>query len=269
MIALKTLTRITVCVILALYVAHDCRSQLLYTESFAWSYDTAKRYYGSIAPSFNFQTPKEDFIQFMNTADLSLHFGKRELKLANSFQLVKSGSEVILSGGYLYAKFVTSYQKAVKPEIFAQYQWKELRGIEEKYASGADLRMRFHRSQKGGIYFGLGGFYEYERWNYDAVPEDQKPADLSPVIKQFFKITSYFSIKWKPIPVINTDLGLYYQSRYDRLDQPRLGCHLNLEYQVTKHLTLGINARTLYDYAPIVPVDPWLHAIFQQLRISF
>lgn len=205
----------------------------------------------------------------MNNADLSIHLGKRELKLANSFQLIKSGSDVILSGGYLYAKFVSSYQKAVKPEVFVQYQWREARGIEEKYATGINLRIRFHRSQTAGIYYGVGGFYEYELWNYDGVPEEQLPADLSPVTNRLFKINSYFSLKWRPVKTLNFDLGLYYQSRYDDLDRPRLGCHLNLEYQITKNLALGINVQTLYDYSPVVPVDPWNHVVLRNFEYHF
>jgi hypothetical protein len=102
----KSISYVVFAIFLITTVVQDCQSQILYTEGFAWSYDTAKRFHGSISPSFNFQTPKENFIQFMNNADLSIHLGKRELKLANSFQLIKSGSDVILSGGYLYAKLL-------------------------------------------------------------------------------------------------------------------------------------------------------------------
>ena len=58
------------------------------------------------------------------------------------------------------------------------------------------MRFRIFVSESIGFFIGSGPFYEYEKWNYNCVPDEKLPADRTAIITSYTKSGSYVSLKW-------------------------------------------------------------------------
>ncbi len=253
--------------IVAILPAHG---QILHTESFSVILDSSKTIKGSIVPDFKFQNQKKDLIEFENTSDISYRGKAHAITLANKIELSKYGNEVLLSGGYLYLEYRRIYDTNITIEPFSQLHWTEARGLELKYAGGVMSRFRIVSKQKIGLFAGTGLFYEYERWNYDGVPDSRLPASPSIMTQESFKSGSYMSFKWNSSFNFSVDISGYHQSRFkDFFSAPRLAGSTSIAYSFTEHLGLILIYQYIYDYKPIVPIDKLFNKVVFAIDISF
>ena len=234
--------------------------------------DSTKIVKGSILPDFKFQTQKKNLTEFENLADISVKLGKgHAITIANKIELSKYGSETLLSGGYLYAEYRRILDNKMVIEPFSQVQWAEARGMERKYAGGINLRYRIYLEEKIGLFAGIGPFYEFERWNYDGVPEDViLPPDLSTISNSFFKLGTYVSGKLEIAENLFLDISLYHQAKYDELfSTPRLANSAAVTISLTKYLGFNIIHQFIYDLKPVVPIDKDFHKIILGFSLDF
>lgn len=246
-------------------------SQVLFTESFSVILDTTKSKKGIIIPDLKFQTQRKNLFEFQNIADISIRIKKSALTFANKIELSKFGKETFLSGGYLYSEYRRLFDNKVTHESFAQIQWAEARGLELKYAFGTNLRYRLVTNDRLGIYFGIGPFYEFERWNYKGVSDTSLlPSSLNPIESTILKIGSYASIKYQLTQKVFLDLSLYHQNKIERFTKnPRLASSSRVTYEISEHLGFSFIYQTIYDFNPIVPIDKDFHRIISSVSISF
>lgn len=244
-------------------------AQILFSESFNVILDTTKHVKGSITPDFKFQTQKETLVEFENLADLTFRLGKNALTIANKIEYSKYGKEEYLSGGYIYIEYRFVKEKVFIPEFFGQIHWSEARGLEHKYAGGVYGRFRISYKPNFGIFAGIGPFYEYESWNYNGVVDSLIPTNPQTINQETLKLASYVSYKQKITERVNLDISIYYQSRFNRFDLPRLASSSKIGYQLTQHLELVLIYQNIYDYKPIVPIDPWFHRFIASVSVSF
>ncbi|MFC1563554.1 DUF481 domain-containing protein [candidate division KSB1 bacterium] len=251
-------------------ISNESTSQILFAESFPVIFDSTRSFKGAISPELNIQTQKELLLEIYNVTDVAIKIGNNSLIIANKFELEKYGSETILSGGYIYAKFKTHTDKKYMLEYYSQYHWAEERGLDMKYALGVNFRFKFYKNEKGGLFAGIGPFYEYERWLFDAVDEDILPIDTAPVEKKLLKINYYASFKRTFKEVFKIDAGFYYQSKFRSIfNNPRLASSTELSYLINEYVSIGLVYHNIYDYRTIVPIDNWYHRVFYQLSATF
>jgi hypothetical protein len=246
--------------------------QILFTESFNIITDTTKFIKGNIMPDFKFQTQKENLLEIDNLADITLRIKKNNaITLANKIELSKFGSQVFLSGGYLYGEYRRIMENDFVIEPYAQVHWAEARGMERKYAVGANLRYRILNQENIHLFAGIGPFYEFERWNYRGVPDSVVlPPDRSPIISRQIKLGSYISLKWNTSEKISFDLGAYHQARFDQLfSTPRLATSVMTRITLTKHIGFNMAHQFIYDYQPIVPVRKDFHRVILGFALNF
>jgi len=245
-------------------------SQVLHTEAFSVIIDTTQKIKGSIVPDLKFQNQKKNLIEFENTSDISFRLKNHAITFANKIELSKYGRDVLLSGGYLYVEYRRIFEEKFTVEPYSQLQWSDARGLEFKYAGGIQGRYHILQNEKLGIYFGLGPFYEYERWNYDGVKEHLLPDQTEKIISEKFKIASYISFKWISDINLTFDFSAYHQSTLDDFfTTPRLASSTSITYNFTDNLGLLLKYENIYDYDPIVPIDKLFNKIVFTIDISF
>ena len=84
-------------------------AQMLFSENMTMSIDSTKTLQGTISPSLNFQTEKENVFTFRNSANINLLIKRsRVINLINKFEFSTYGKKVTLSGGYIHAEFLYS-----------------------------------------------------------------------------------------------------------------------------------------------------------------
>ncbi len=249
-----------------LFVATALKGQVLFTESYSVILDSASTVKGSILPGFRYQNQKETLIEIENQADISIKIGDNAVTFANQIAFSRFGGETILGGGYVYSEFRHFYEKKFTTEYYAQVHWAEARGMDRKYAVGANARWRLHKSKGFGLFLGIGPFYEYEKWNFDGIADTDKiPANDDPRVQENVKLGSYISLKYHPIDKLSMDISLYHQARFDQLvNEPRLASSARVRYNFTSNLGLALTHQLIYDPAPIVPIDN----IFQLLDLG-
>jgi len=260
-------------IIIVLIHSLSCASthaQVLHTESFAVILDTTKVYKGSIIPDFKFQNQKEDLIEFENNANISIRLKNNAFTLANKVELSKYGDETLLSGGFVYLEYRKIIEKKYVFEPFVQIHWKEPRGLDFKFAGGINCRYRIFSTNKLGMFFGTGPFYEYERWNYNGVKDEMLPTDIADVVQENIKLDTYLSFKWFSDYNFDIDISIYHQARFDELfSTPRLASSSSITYNFTDHIGLILGYQNIYDYNPPVPIDKLFNKLILTIEVSF
>ncbi len=241
----------------------SAKAQFLFSESFVMiPLDTAKKYAGTISGSFSQQTQKYVVTQLGSRVELAQRINKvNVLTLAGNFQMVRNGGENILSGGYAYARFRERINRQLYPEFTAQFQWLEARGLEQKFATTANMRYRFIRNEKLAVAAAAGLVMEYEKWGYSGVRDENLPANTNP--KEVFnpRFNSYISYNHKISEMMNLDMAMYYQFRTDsNFSRKRLGAHSRLNLKLTETISYALTLKLMNEYEPVVPIDKvWYH----------
>jgi hypothetical protein len=261
---------IVICLVLFCFL--KINAQFLFTESFVLiPIDTQKHYAGTISGSFSSQTQKETVNQLAARAELAMRLkGHHVLTVANNLQIITNGNQTILSGGYLFARFRQDISRSLYPEYYAQYQWLESRGLEQKFAITANLRKRIYRDEKLTLATAAGFMFEYEKWNFEGVKTENIPINTNPRETFNPRFNWYFSYEQFISDQIVINSGLYYFLRTS-FDQslPRIGFHGRFGYKITKNLRYNLNLRSMYDYEPIVPVSKLWYTFNNELVYNF
>jgi len=265
----KSLFAIIITIALSVYCLKAV-AQVLHTENFNVVIDTTKILKGNFTPSFRYRNLKEDFLEIGNTADISIRIKKHAFTVANRVEYSILGKENILSGGFVYIEYVNLQSKKIALEPFFQMHWREIRGLERKYAGGMNIRWRALVKENTGLFFGIGTLYEFERWNYSGVPDDLLSNDQTPIEIEQFRGTSYISFKQKLGDLFDLDISGYYQPTFSSpFEKYRLASSFELTYNFTKFIGLRFLYQNIFDPKPLVPIDKLYHDVNFGITLSF
>lgn len=246
------------------------QAQLLFPESYAIILDTTKQFKGSAAPSIQLRKQKYTYTEISNSADLSYRFSRHAITVANRFELTKDGDDVVLSGGFVYARYKTFYDNPLIWEHYAQYHWADVRGLQQKFAVGTNLRYKFYKNMKGGLFAGAGPFFEHEEWNYNGVRDENLPPDTSPIYTDLLKYNIYISSIREITEKLELQNAFYIQNRLTRgFEEPRIAASIGVILALTDYIGIGFQYQTIYDFQPMVPIDKFYYNTFAQLEVTF
>lgn len=202
--------------------------------------------------------------------DLS-YYKKRSLFVCvGNFKLFRSGSTNILNGGYAHTRIRVLKDHWLHPEFFGQYQLDGVRGMENRVLGGSNLRFILTEYQKGHLHCGLGAMYEFERWNFNAVPSALRPAEWNPIEMHFIKLNVYISYTQRIQKIAYLQATAYFQTRPDAyFKHPRFSLNGKLSFQFTKNILFSVLYNLFYDDLPIVPIDKLYFSIVNKLTFSF
>ena len=244
-------------------------SQVIFTESFTVILDSS-RVRGSITPEIRIRTQKKVLTEIDNLADVSVRVRNSGLTFANRIEFSRYGEELALSGGYIYAELRNFTDKRIVPEYYGQVVYDHPRGLQIKYAGGINMRIRIYTKDTVGLFFGLGPFYEYEKWDYSGVEDGLVPLEPAAITTRLIKLASYISYKQFFLNLFNLDISIYYQDRFnDLLKFPRLASSIKVGIQLTAHFEALVMYQNIYDFKPVVPINNWYHNYYATISINF
>ena len=123
---------------------------------------------------------------------------------------------------------------------------------------------------KGHLHLGLGGMYEYERWNFTAVPSSVIVLDNTPVQNHYFKMNLYISYTQKIKEIVYFQMATFFQTRPDSyFIYPRLSVNGMITLNFTKHIHFSIRYDVFYDALPVVPIDNLYFSFTNKLSFTF
>ena len=248
----------------------NCSSQILNADSYGSKVDSTHHFKGLIDFSFTIQKQVDIILAFGSNADFSYYYKHSLFVVTGNFNLIRSGNQDLLNSGFAHTRIRFRKDNWVHPELFVQYQLDGVRGMEQRVLGGGNLRFILKEYKKGHLHLGLGVMYEYERWNYTAVPSTVLILDNTPVQNHYFKMNLYLSYTQKIKEIAYFQMATFFQARPDSyFVYPRLSVNGMITFNFTKHIHFSIRYDVFYDALPVVPIDNLYFSISNKLSFTF
>jgi len=242
-------------------------TQMLFSENTTIGIDSTKTIQGTITPSLNFQTEKQDVFTFRNSANINILINKnRVVNLLNKFECSSYGKKITLSGGYIHAEYRYLLDHAFEIYPYMESQWAASRGMTFKFSSGLQSRYRLMNSSSNILFAAFGLFYEYEKWEHSTpTPDDSKYA-------YSHRVKSHLSLSFQNKIGENWELtttAIHQATPDSYLKNARFGGAIDLKYRITRNFGIRGIYRLIYDTAPIVNIRKDYNVVDAGLDISF
>ena len=111
-----------------------------------------------------------------------------------SFSYGEASGERNANQTYTHLRYIHTIRENLDWEAFVQSQGNEFTKVDERFLTGAGLRIHLNKERYGNLYFGLGGFYEYISYTTEVDPrENNIRCNLYLAYKKEFTKDSKFS----------------------------------------------------------------------------
>ncbi len=246
--------------------------QILNIDRLSMYSDTmaSRDWYTLFSAGFMISKQKVEVIQFNTSLDLTWLRKRNPLMILSKVDYTSSGGFDIINSGFGHIRYRIMGRHGIHPEFFLQYQWDAIRGLENRSLLGSNLRFDLQKDSLGSLFLAAGMMYERENWNYYAVPDDRQPADPGVIETERIKLNLYLKVVRKLGR--NTDLSViaYYQATPDdELFKPRISTSLVWHFNISQWLGFRLQANSLYDFAPVVPIRKHYFDLSNALTITF
>ncbi|AFC23794.1 hypothetical protein SGRA_1059 [Saprospira grandis str. Lewin] len=261
----------TIKLFLLLLLALPLKAQILNADALAPKLDSSRAFHlfgqGNLSITKRNYTP---VYSFTGQAEWAYHSGQHQLMHSNYYRLLRSAGENTLNSGYTHFRYRLAPEEGLQYELFAQFQGDQIRGMQERYLLGGNLRLKLRQKDKTNLFLGLGGMYESEKWTYSAVEDSLLPADISDFYTQYAKLNFYLSY-WEDFnPKLRTQLVLYLQTRPDsEWQKARIFVSNEWSWKIAKHWALAFGAQLNYELAPPVPLAKFYYTTSWALKYSW
>lgn len=164
-----------------------------------------------------------------------------------------AGSQQLLNGGTVHARYRPLYSKRLHPELFAQGQWDAARGMLSRGLAGANCRFSVLQKSKLSIIAATGFFYEHERWN--AAQLEMENAVDKTRTNSLIKWNSYVRFVYRKSDSFMFKATAFFQARPDAfIKYPRIALLLGTTVNISDKFVLNIGWQLQYDFAPVIPI---------------
>jgi hypothetical protein len=228
-----------------------------------------------IRASFNFNfandKQKRNLLDFTNSSELDLFLKNNYLFIfLSKTELSLNGIQVLENNGFFQLRFRDNDSRKAAADVFTQYQWNGIQGMEHRAIFGSNLRLRWLEKKQSDLYTSIGVFYEYEKWNpflgAYAFEKDslsiiyRNLVRLNTSAKFAFKITK--NIDFAGTTYVQFPLNTYFTS-------PRCFFDSNLFFTVNKYLGFVIHYDFNFDTYRPLPIDNYYYSFSTGVNLKF
>lgn len=245
-------------------------AQVLNIDKVSAPSDSAKKWSVAVQAGADFSSEKKVF-DWDTKADITRFMNGHHLLSAifvNSF-ISTSGSN-LQNTGFVHVRYRDNDTRKFSAEPFTQYQWDNLRGMVNRYLVGSNLRIRIIETKPLDFYAGIGLMYEWEKWNFDGVDSTKLPALHPAFVKsELIKINQYFKIGIKVFKTTDLTFTNYFQARPDKhIVSPRIADFIQWNIPLSKKFSITFNFESIYDAAPIVPIQHFYYSYLTGVSLT-
>lgn len=190
--------------------------------------------------------------------------GKHFYMLLGEIHYVENNSKEILNNGNLHVRSTLNFRNKYSPELFAQIQFDDFRGLNYRAIAGGAFRWNAIREKKFMLTLGAGPMYEFERWKS---LEDQSITEVD-----FVKLSSNVIIRWTISTHVDFNTIIYYQVGYDdeiSRARNRYNNNTNLNFRITELISFKMGLRLAYEDRPIVPITKFIYSVENGISLNF
>lgn len=200
----------------------------------------------------------------VNTAANAIYKGEKHgyIFVGQTDYLSINDSE-FLNFGFAHFRVNFFRERKLNYELFTQASYDNFRGLDPRIIGGGGVRFRAVETEKAELTLGLGGFYEYERWQ---IPNTENFTEVD-----FVKLSLYTSVRKDFNENLTFNAVIYYQGGYDggiSAVRHRVSGNVNLNTKITERFSLNNSFEFSYEDKPIVPITKFIYALRTGVLIS-
>jgi hypothetical protein len=253
-----------------LFLAFQLHGQVLNIDKVSAPADSTKKWNVAVQAGADFSSEKKVF-DWDTKADITRFMQGHHLMSAvfvNSF-ISTAGSD-LQNTGFIHIRYRDNDTRKLSPEYFTQYQWDNLRGMVNRYLTGTNLRIRIKETKILDLYAGIGLMYEWEKWNFNGVDSARLPVMRPAFVKSaLLKLNQYFKISIKLFKTTDFTFTNYFQARPDKhIGTPRIADFIQWNIPLSKKFSINLNIESIYDAAPIVPIQHFYYSYITGVSLT-
>jgi hypothetical protein len=181
------------------------------------------------------------------------------LLLLSSLRLIYLDRSSVVSNGYVHLRSTFSPNNRLHPEVFLQYQFDAIRGLNRRELQGSDVRITLVNNKVLSLDISSGFMHEFEWWKKDGL--DKR--------KHFLKSTSSILAALPLSKSFTFHTTGYYQFSFTRLNSPRIIADSRLTWKITQSILLSATNNFFFDAKPIIPIDKIVNETSIELILQF
>jgi hypothetical protein len=223
--------------------------------------------------NFNFSNDKQkrNLIDFSNASEIDLFLKNKYFFIfLSQTELSLNGLTALENNGFFQLRFRDNDSRKISPDIFTQYQWNGVQGMEHRALLGVNARMRWLEKKQSDLYTGVGLFYEYEKWNPFLNSYAFSKDSMNIVFRNMFRLntTAKFALKITDnIDFAGTTFVQFPLNNH--FLTPRWFFDSNLYFNVNKHLGFIIHYDHNFDTFRPLPIDNYYYTVSTGINIKF
>lgn len=227
-----------------------------------------KAYFGF---SFSSDKQKKNLLDFNNTSEINYFFSKNYVGLfLAKTDLALNGKTINENNGYFQFRIRDNDTRKVAPDVFIQYQWNGILGLNDRSLGGLNARFKFLENRKSDLYIGLGAFYEVENWNPFISAYAYSNSNVqSKVHREMFRLNMMAKFALKISKNIDFAGISYLQSPLNsNFSKPRWFFDSNLNFIVNKHISFNIHYDHNLDLYRALPIENYYYSLTTGIQIN-
>lgn len=190
--------------------------------------------------------------------------GKHGYMFISKFDYLRINDSDFLNFGMMHGRVNFLRERKVNFETFTQYSFDNFRGLDPRWIFGGSVRHNLIKSEKFTFLFGVGGMYEFEKWQ---VPNSEEFIETS-----LFKSSNYITLRASINNFVDLNMVNYYQVGYDRsisAFRNRISNSTILNTKLTEKFSITNTFEISYEDKPVVPITKVIYAFKTGLSINF
>ena len=221
--------------------------------------------------SFSSDKQKKNLLDFNNTSEINYFFSKNYVGLfLAKTDLALNGKTINENNGYFQFRIRDNDKRKVAPDVFIQYQWNGILGLNDRSLGGLNARFKFLENRKSDLYIGLGAFYEVENWNPFISAYAYSNSNVqSKVHREMFRLNMMAKFALKISKNIDFAGISYLQSPLNsNFSKPRWFFDSNLNLIVNKHISFNIHYDHNLDLYRALPIENYYYSLTTGIQIN-
>lgn len=223
--------------------------------------------------SFNFSNDKQrrSLIDFTNSSEVDYFLKNNYLFILLSHTEVSfNGKQTLENNGFFQLRFRDNDSRKIAPDLFTQYQWNGVQGMERRALMGANARMRWLEKKQSDLYTSIGIFYESEKWSPFLSSYAFQKDSLGIVNRNMFRLNTSAKFAFKIAKNIDFAGTTFVQFPLNsNFITPRWFLDSNLYFTVNKHLGFTIHYDHNFDTYRPLPVDNYYYSLTTGIQLKF
>lgn len=257
-------------ILLFMCLSSISQAQILNVDRNQGSDSTGKRFFAVIGISASADKQKKELVDVSNAIDLTYMLPRKLVSVFKaSTDFTTNGSDIIQNSGFFHFRIRDDDYRKLYPEVFSQYQWNGVLGMEKRILLGSNMRWKAIDKDANKMFMGLGLMFESERWNYNGVPSIANPDSFPEVSAEKYRLNHYVKWSWRISEKTDFVLANFTQMPTGYLLKPRIATNATINFSMFKWLGLALSYDSIYDTDPPVPISRHYYSLKGQLNLVF